>query len=151
MGQVVWGDGNRDAITGNDLDVKTTKPPTDAGEKRVPLVALHAEMSARKRLDHSTLDLDQIISCHNAPFCPTRARTITMMLRAGTAEGRYKYPYNMATQDCRPEARLHRTDGDFLDARTAATYVCAQSNCREGSWDRSWSSTAGAAGSPRRT
>jgi hypothetical protein len=34
----------------------------------VPLVALHAEVPTREGLDHSALNLNQIVSCHSEPF-----------------------------------------------------------------------------------
>lgn len=68
MRQVVRRDGDRDAITGNDLDVKPAEPTADASEKRMPLIPLHSKMPAGEGLDHSPLNLNQIISCHRTPF-----------------------------------------------------------------------------------
>ena len=72
MRQVVGRDRDGDPIARDYLDVKAAKPAADAGEERVPLVALDAEVTARKGLHHATLDLNEIVSCHSIPFRRSR-------------------------------------------------------------------------------
>lgn len=104
--EIVGRDGDRNPITGNDLDVKAAQPAADAGKERVSLVSLHPKVAASERLDHPALNLNQVISCHKAPFC--RARFLCLHLLdsrcsdhasqpsrgdgAGRAAGRYVEP-----------------------------------------------------------
>jgi hypothetical protein len=69
VGQIVRRDGDRHAITGDDLDVEASEAPTDAGEERMTLVTLHAEVTAREGLYYFALNLNEIVSCHSKPFC----------------------------------------------------------------------------------
>lgn len=64
VGKIVGGYCDGDAIAWNHFDVKAPKPAADAGEERVPLISLHPKMSACEGLDHASLNLDEIVSCH---------------------------------------------------------------------------------------
>lgn len=88
--QVVGGNRDRDAISGNHFDVKATQPATDTGEERVALVALDAKVSTRERFNHFALNLDQIVSCHSMTSLPESrsAPSGRCVLRAARSEFR---------------------------------------------------------------
>ena len=71
--EIVRRDSDRHTVTGYDLDVKPAKPAADPGEEGMPLISLNSKMPAGEGLHHSPLDLNQIVSCHEAPFRVTRA------------------------------------------------------------------------------
>ncbi len=94
--EIVRRNGDRHAITGNDLDVKTTQPPADASEERVALIALHAEVTTRERFHHFSLNLDEIVSCHSMPFLPA-----SVWRRFALEVGKRPNSYTNARRTCR--------------------------------------------------
>src|SRR6185295_9783714 len=103
--EIVRRDGDGHTVAGYDLDVEPAKPATDASQKRVPLISLHSKMAAGERFDHPPLDLNQIISCHEAPF-----RVVDETLRTAFIS------WGCHDVDARPAVAA------FLDGLTAPTY-----------------------------
>src|SRR5262249_15449935 len=94
--EVVRRDGDRHAITGNHFDEEPTEPPTNSGEKRVALIALHAEVPAGERLHDFALNLNEIVSCHSRPF-----RRIPCEEWCSLEVGKRRNSYTNARRACR--------------------------------------------------
>lgn len=85
VGEIVRRYGDRYAIAGNDFDMEASESSADARKKRVPLVALYAEVPASESLYHFSLNLNEIVACHSTPFCRVSTMRRRCVKRSETA------------------------------------------------------------------